>query len=308
MADTAQKKVPPQKGAKGKGKGKKGEGPKLKLPEIKLPSIKMPAVDPGLVLAAGALTFLSVASSVFAVKAFFPARLVVQEGQTDPLPVVKGPGIAANPSTSLSPTVAYPTIAVTAFVHPQATVIGPVTLSEGVYVGPQAAIQGTGSGVYLGPGDAVLDGAVVEGAPSPQASVQVEGKSYALFVAARAVLAPQSQVLGPSAIGEGAFLASGAMAIRSQLGRGVVLEPRATVIGVTVAPGRYVPAGTTVATQQAADALPIQPVHYAYAQLANDLRTSADELARAYLAAGPDPTPTPPPPTETIIQQGSGQD
>lgn len=47
-----------------------------------------------------------------------------------------------------------------------------------------------------------------------------------------------------------------ALVFKSWVGRGSVIEPGAKVVGVIIAPGRFVPAGTVVTSQAAAEKLP----------------------------------------------------
>jgi carbonic anhydrase/acetyltransferase-like protein (isoleucine patch superfamily) len=127
--------------------------------------------------------------------------------------------------------------------------------------------------------------------------VSVDGKKYALYVGKGVSLAPQSQVHGPAAIGDHTFVGMQALVFRATIGKNVVIEPGATVIGVTIADERYVPAGMVVTSQAAADALPAITSSYAYAKL-NDgvLRVNA-QLAEGYLKPAADGT-APPGPAE----------
>ncbi|MEE8558613.1 MAG: hypothetical protein V3T14_12090 [Myxococcota bacterium] len=54
-----------------------------------------------------------------------------------------------------------------------------------------------------------------------------------------------------------------ALVFRAHIGAGTVIEPSATIIGVQVPSGRYVPAGTKVTDQATADGLP--KITYSYA-------------------------------------------
>ena len=54
---------------------------------------------------------------------------------------------------------------------------------------------------------------------------------------------------------------------RTELGDHVVVEPGAKLIGVKVAPGRYVPALALITTQEQADALPFVTAGYPYRKL-----------------------------------------
>jgi hypothetical protein len=76
----------------------------------------------------------------------------------------------------------------------------------------------------------------------------------------------------------------------------VVIEPGAKVIGVTVPPHRYVPAGQTVTEQKEADRLPAISDAYPYrslndavvhvnTSLASGYRRAADSAARSTIAS-----------------------
>lgn len=287
-------KGPPSK----KGKGKFS----IKLPAIQLPA--MPGVDPSLLLAGALIAFITIGSAMVAIEYLMPTRIVYREGQPDPQPMIKGPGIAASVVTPFNPKALYPAIATTAFIHPQATVIGNVTVGDGVYIGPQASVQGTGDGVYLGSGSSVMDGSVIQGLPTMQGgqeqagnTVNGKGKAYAIYLGKNVLLAPQSQLSGPAILGDNVFLAMGALVDRSQIGHGTILDPHAAAIGVTIAPDREVPAGNTITSQAQANALPVREPSSPYLAMAASLRAQNAAQVRAYLAQalGPKPTPSPSP-------------
>lgn len=54
-----------------------------------------------------------------------------------------------------------PTIAASAYVHPQATVIGDVTLGDGTTVWPQAVLRGDYGRIVVGARTSIQDGAVI---------------------------------------------------------------------------------------------------------------------------------------------------
>jgi carbonic anhydrase/acetyltransferase-like protein (isoleucine patch superfamily) len=76
------------------------------------------------------------------------------------------------------------------------------------------------------------------------------------------------------------------LVFKATVGKNVVIEPGARVIGVTVADGRYIPAGVTVATQEAADGLPKITAEYVFAKLNDGVLRVNQEFADAYLQAG----------------------
>ena len=111
----------------------------------------------------------------------------------------------------------------------------------------------------------------------------VDGKKYAVYVGAFVSLAHQSQVHGPAAVGDHTFIGMQALIFKSVIGKNVVVEPGAKVIGVTVAEGRYIPTGSVVVTQEAADALPKITPAYAFAKLNAGVLEVNEAFADKYL-------------------------
>ena len=180
-----------------------------------------------------------------------------------------------NVLTDFNPDIESPVIAATAFVDAQASVIGNVAIGGRVYVAPFASVRGDeGQPIHIGDESNVQDGVVLhaletfaEGKARNENTYLVDGKRYAVYVGNRVSMAHQSQVHGPAWIEDDVFVGMKALVFKAHIGKGSVIEPAANVIGVTVAPGRYVPAGMTVTTQQAADALPAITPGYRFAAL-----------------------------------------
>jgi carbonic anhydrase/acetyltransferase-like protein (isoleucine patch superfamily) len=89
-----------------------------------------------------------------------------------------------------------------------------------------------------------------------------------------------------------------ALVFKSWVGRGSVVEPGAKLIGVTVPPGHYVPAGTVLTDQALADKLPLITEDYPFKDLNEAVVHVNTSLARGYGAlaqpekeAGPGGTP-----------------
>lgn len=181
--------------------------------------------------------------------------------------------IQANPVTPWNPEPDYPVIDPTAYIHPQASVIGNVSIGASVMVSPMASIRSDeGMPIFVGNESNVQDGVVLhaletideEGEPVEKNLVEVDGKKYAVYIGERVSLAHQSQVHGPAYVGNDTFIGMQAFVFKSRVGNNCVLEPTSAVIGVTVPDGRYVPAGTVVTSQDEADKLPEITDDYAY--------------------------------------------
>lgn len=188
-------------------------------------------------------------------------------------------GISENVVTDFNPTAVRPELGRSTFVSPQASVIGAVHVGDFVYVAPFASLRGDeGHPIVIGSESNVQDGVVVHaleteeaGQPVPANLVEKDGRHYAVWIGSRVSLAHQSHVHGPAFVDDDTFVGMQSLVFKAHVGKHCVLEPRSLIMGVTVPDGRYVPAGTVVTTQAAADALPVIDDSYA-------LRTTNDKV------------------------------
>ncbi|HII79952.1 MAG TPA: carbonic anhydrase [Methanosarcina sp.] len=196
-----------------------------------------------------------------------------EDNSTDAVVESEVSNIQANPVTSWNPEPTEPVIDPTAYIHPQASVIGNVTIGARVMVSPMASVRGDeGMPIFVGDESNIQDGVVLhaletideEGKPVEKNLVEVKGKEYAVYIGERVSLAHQSQVHGPAYVGNDTFIGMQAFVFKSRVGNNCVLEPTSAVIGVTIPDGRYVPAGTVVTSQAEADKLPEIKDDYAY--------------------------------------------
>jgi len=198
--------------------------------------------------------------------------------------------IAHNVKTSFSPKVSEPQLHRHDFIHPLASVIGAVELGDDVFVAPGASIRGDeGQPIHVGDDSNIQDGVVIhaletmlDGKLVESNLVRVGDRKYAVYVGQRVSIAHQAQVHGPAAIGDNTFVGMQALVFRAEVGANCVLEPRALVMGVKVAPGRYVIAGQVVRTQAEADALPRIDERYPFAHLNEGVLHVNHELAESY--------------------------
>ncbi|MFN0145058.1 MAG: carbonic anhydrase [Dehalococcoidia bacterium] len=223
------------------------------------------------------------------------------------LPVVE-PEVAAGPlrpnvETEFNPTIDTPVIGAGTYIDRLASVIGNVTLGAHIFVAPFASIRGDeGQPIVIRDGANVQDGVVIHaletlksGKPVDKNLVTVDGEKYAVFIGEGVSLAHQSQVHGPAAVGDHTFVGMQALVFKATVGRNVVIEPGAKVIGVNIPEGRYVPAGSVVATQEVADALPKITDAYPFAKLNAGVLEVNEAFADKYLemetggAAGHEP-------------------
>lgn len=219
--------------------------------------------------------------------------------------------IRPNVATDFNPSIDTPVIAPTAFVDEVASVIGSVELGEHVLVGPGAFVRGDeGQHIRIGPDSNIQDcagvhalesvelhegiwktldnrlftpqGERIHGELTGDAAVQSKRIDYAVWLGARVTVAHQALVHGPAWVGDDTFVGMQAQVFNARVGERCVVLPKALVMGVDVAPGRLVPAGAAITTQEEADALP--PVEGSKFELLNRGVIHVNtELAEKYL-------------------------
>ncbi len=201
------------------------------------------------------------------------------------------PAVGACPVTPWSGVNIRPEIDTTAYIHPQASVVGAVSLGRNVMVSPQASVRGDeGMFIHIGNDSNVQDGVSIhaletsdeDGKPIEKNLVEVGGKKFAVYVGDRVSLAHQSQVHGPVSIGDDTIVMMQAFVFKSRVGNHVVIEPGAKVVGVDIPDWRYVPIGMIVTNQSAADKLPVITEDYAFSKLNEGVVHVNTNLAAGY--------------------------
>ncbi len=199
--------------------------------------------------------------------------------------------ITPNVKTTFVSTVSTPRVGSGTFVHPQSSVIGNVEFKGKNFVAPFASIRGDeGQPIHIGSETNIQDGVVIhgletetEGKHITKNQVTVQGKAYSVYIGDRVSVAHQAQIHGPASIGNDVFVGMQAFVFKATIGNGVVIEPTAKVIGVTIPEGRYVPAGTVITRQQDGDNLPVIDKDYAFAHLNHEVVKVNKELAESNL-------------------------
>ncbi len=198
--------------------------------------------------------------------------------------------IERNVGTDFSPGDVEPAIDPTAYVHALAAVIGAVRLGRNVMVAPAASVRADeGQPFFVGDNSNIQDGVVIHaletetgGQPIPANQVTVNGSQYAVYIGERVSLAHQAQVHGPCVVLNDTFVGMKSFVFRASVGSRCVIEPGAIIMGVAIASGRYVPAGSVIRTQAEADLLPRITDDYPLAKLNEGVVHVNKQLARGY--------------------------
>jgi len=201
--------------------------------------------------------------------------------------------IGKNVLADFSSKVCDPVLDPTAYVHPLAAVIGNVILGKNVMISPFASVRGDeGQPLFVGDNANVQDGVVIHALETEMNGqvigknlYEVEGKKYAVYVGSQVSLAHQVQIHGPAVVLDETFVGMKSLVFKSFVGKNCVIEPGCILMGVTIAAGRYVPAGSVIKTQEQADKLPVVTEDYPFRTLNKGVVHVNTALAKGYLAA-----------------------
>ncbi|WP_337102902.1 carbonate dehydratase [Paenibacillus sp. YIM B09110] len=168
--------------------------------------------------------------------------------------------ISPNPVTPTVPVSRVPVISKDAFIGPFVSIIGDVTIKEGVFVAPGVSLRADeGTPFYIGDRTNLQDGVILHGLKDEY--VTVGGSRYSIYIDSEVTCGHGAIIHGPALLGAGAFVGFHALVFDAELGSGVFVSNHAVVTGgVRVADNRFVPPGAVIDTQQQADRLSPLPL------------------------------------------------
>ncbi len=126
-----------------------------------------------------------------------------------------------------------PVIDPTAFVHPEAVIIGDVIIGPDCYIGPCACLRGDLGRIRLEAGVNVQDTCVIHSFPAKDVLIEANGHVghgvvlHGCTVRRNALIGMNSVVMDDAVIGENAFVAA-----MSFVGSGMQVEPNLLVAGI----------------------------------------------------------------------------
>ncbi|NEQ65600.1 MAG: carbon dioxide-concentrating mechanism protein CcmM [Symploca sp. SIO1B1] len=162
----------------------------------------------------------------------------------------------AAPPTPWSKTLAEPQIHETAYVHSFSNIIGDVRISENVLIAPGTSIRADEGGpFYIGAGTNIQDGVVIHGLDDGKV-VGDNQENYSVWIGNNASITHMSLIHGPAYIGDDCFIGFRSTVFNARIGKGCIVMMHALVQDVKIPPGKYVPSGAVITTQQQADRLP----------------------------------------------------
>lgn len=163
---------------------------------------------------------------------------------------------SATPPTPWSKSLAQPQIHDTAYVHSFANIIGDVCIGAGVVVAPGTSIRADeGHPFFIGAGSRVQDGAVIHGLDQGQV-VGDNDRSYSVWIGQRVTLTHMALIHGPAYVGDDCFIGFRSTLFNARIGQGCIIMMHVLIQDVEIPPGKFVPSGSVITSQQQADQLP----------------------------------------------------
>ena len=152
--------------------------------------------------------------------------------------------------------VAEPKIHDSAYVHVFSNLVGDVRVGENVIIAPGTSIRATDSmSFHIGANTNVQDGVVIHGLASGRVQGD-DGQVYSVWIGQNTAITHMALVNGPAYVGSDCFIGFRTTVFNARLGRGSIVMMHCLIQDVEIPPGRFVPSGSIITTQQQADRLP----------------------------------------------------
>lgn len=162
----------------------------------------------------------------------------------------------AAPPTPWSRNLAEPKIHESTFVHSFSNIIGDVRIGANVIVAPGTSIRADeGTPFHIGESTNIQDGVVIHGLEQGRV-VGDDGDSYSVWIGKNASITHMALIHGPAYVGDNSFIGFRSTVFNARVGAGCIVMMHALIQDVEVPPGKYVPSGAIITSQQQADRLP----------------------------------------------------
>jgi carbon dioxide concentrating mechanism protein CcmM len=162
----------------------------------------------------------------------------------------------AAPPTPWSRNLAEPEIHQTAFVHSFSNVIGDVRIGANVIVAPGTTIRADeGTPFYLGENTNIQDGVVIHGLEQGRV-IGDDQEKYSVWVGKNTCITHMALIHGPAYVGDNSFIGFRSTVFNARVGAGCIVMMHALIQDVEIPPGKYIPSGAIITSQQQADRLP----------------------------------------------------
>ncbi|MGF1601006.1 MAG: ribulose bisphosphate carboxylase small subunit [Thermosynechococcaceae cyanobacterium] len=161
---------------------------------------------------------------------------------------------------------ANPNIDPTASIHASSPLVGDIRVSAHVVIGPGASIQADqGQPFHIGTATNVQNGVVIHGLERGQV-LGNDQQSYSVWIGQHTSITHMALIHGPVYIGDSCFIGFRSTIFNARVGDGCIVMMHALIQDVEIPPGKFVPSGAVITTQEQADRLwDVQPTDVEFA-------------------------------------------
>jgi carbon dioxide concentrating mechanism protein CcmM len=166
----------------------------------------------------------------------------------------------AAPPTPWSKNLAEPDIHHTAYVHAFSNIIGDVRIGENVMIAPGISIRADeGNPFAIGNNTNIQDGVVIHGLEQGRV-LGDDGTQYSVWIGNNSSITHMALIHGPAYVGNDCFIGFRSTVFNSIVGHGCIVMMHALIQDVKIPPGKYVPSGAIITSQEQANRLSdVQP-------------------------------------------------
>ncbi|EKQ68614.1 isoleucine patch superfamily enzyme, carbonic anhydrase/acetyltransferase [Leptolyngbyaceae cyanobacterium JSC-12] len=162
----------------------------------------------------------------------------------------------AAPPTPWSKSLTEPKIHETAYIHSFSNVIGDVRIGSNVLIAPGTSIRADEGGPFhIGNSSNVQDGVVIHGLEQSHV-IGDDGSSYSVWIGSNVAITHMALIHGPAYVGDDCFIGFRSTVFNARIGHGCVVMMHTLIQDVEIPPGKLVPSGAVITSQQQADRLP----------------------------------------------------
>ncbi|MBW4464310.1 MAG: ribulose bisphosphate carboxylase small subunit [Pegethrix bostrychoides GSE-TBD4-15B] len=164
-------------------------------------------------------------------------------------------------------TTAQPQIAPTAYVHAFSNLSGNVSVGDRALIGPGASIRADQGGAFhIGSGSQVQDGAIIHSLEQGRV-VGADQNPYSVWIGEGSSITHMVLIQGPAYIGSRCFIGFRSTVFNARIGDDCIVMMHTLIQDVEIPPGKFVPSGAVITSQQQADRLPdVQEADRRFAQ------------------------------------------
>jgi carbon dioxide concentrating mechanism protein CcmM len=149
-----------------------------------------------------------------------------------------------------------PNVDETAYIHSFSNLTGDVRVGANVLIAPGVSIRADkGNSFRIGTGSKVQDGVVIHGLEQGRV-VGDDGDSYSVWVGRNTSITHMALVYGPAYVGDDCFIGFRSTVFNARIGRGCIVMMHTLIQDVEIPPGKFVPSGSIITSQEQADRLP----------------------------------------------------